>query len=152
MNEFCTKPIRLSVLGAVLLGVAQTSREMSPATGLIAEDVFGELLGALGPEKTRETVDRYFAELRETLSNLKVQSPTADQVKISQMLHKLRGATVMLGLDALVKGIDRAETANTSDDAAGYDSALLNLDSMHDDVEAHLATVLNHEETSHTSG
>ena len=152
MNEFCTKPIRLSVLGAVLLGVAQTSREMPPATGLIAEDVFGELLGALGPEKTRETVDRYFAELREALSELKEQSPTADQVKISQMLHKLRGATVMLGLDALVKGIDRAETANTSDDAAGYDSALLNLDSMHDDVEAHLATVLNREETSHTSG
>lgn len=124
MDGFFTKPVRLSELRATLNGMPPKPISTDQDAGLSSE-VLEDLYVALGAAKLKSTADQFFDELNMELAKLRRLSTKSDGPAISETLHKLRGASVMMGLGALAKKIDRASAAN---DAKMGDDFLTELD------------------------
>lgn len=146
MDGFCTKPLRLADLQGVLEGM-DPARPSDGGSQALAHDVLGDLLTALGAEKLSEAADQFFVELDEGLESLKAQSPGEQSPMISESLHKMRGAAVVLGMTDLAQAVDRASAANKNDDATDFAAALDEIDrvkaSMPDALAAWLAEQTN---------
>ncbi len=127
MDEFCTKPLRLSKLKATLDGGDRGEHPAAPQLGVLALDVIGDLRSSLGDAKTRDTAARFFAELEDGAETLRRKSPSSEASAISERLHKLRGAAGLLGLPRVEAALDRASRASKSSDAEGFLSALDNV-------------------------
>lgn len=103
---FITKPIRLSTLREVIDGLDRLPPDPARTPDMLDPAVFGDLLDLLGPDKMRETVDMFIAEVEATLAHL---ATDRDEAAAKAELHKLRGAAAVLGLTGVVAAIDRVD-------------------------------------------
>ena len=123
MDRFCTKPVRLSELRATLDGISPIPTPDDNGDGLSTE-LLRDLHSVLGAEKLNATVKQFFKELNDGVKTLRAQFPNTEGPTISETLHKLRGASVMLGLGTLAKEIDRASAANHDQNQKEYLAAI----------------------------
>ncbi|MEO1199771.1 MAG: ATP-binding protein [Pseudomonadota bacterium] len=129
MDGFRTKPIRLAALRNTLEAIGLPPANSAPATQPIADDVVAELLAALGPEKTRATVDKFSEETADWIADLRNRSTAGGQSIVSETLHKLRGTAAILGLREVESQLDLASDANDRGDDQAFMDALHALES-----------------------
>jgi len=106
--------------------LSEARPQNSAGTHLVDIDVsiVGDLVAALGAEKTTSTADRFFEEMAESIALLRGFSPAIDQEQTSEMAHRLRGAAVMLGLAKIARSVDAVSVAADAGDDANYLSSL----------------------------
>ena len=142
MDGFFTKPVRLSELRATLNGITPESTNAGIDANLSTE-ILDDLYAGLGSAKLNAAVAQFFDELRCGLASLRSLSTEIESPTISETLHRLRGAAVMLGLGGLASQIDRASSANANKHQDAYHSALNDMEragtSMAEAVSAWLA-------------
>ncbi|WP_368184372.1 ATP-binding protein [Aestuariibius sp. HNIBRBA575] len=124
MEGFCTKPIRLSDLRATLDGIPLQGGADPQQTGLFAHDVLSELRDALGDQKTHKTAQAFFVELTEGVTKLREKSDLQQESAITDILHKLRGAAALLGLNALSVSLSKVSDAQHSQNQTAYEKGL----------------------------
>ena len=124
MDGFCTKPIRLAELERALSVEVETEDSNEVTTRLIADDVLAELRRALGDAKVRATADQFFAELGDLLQSLSHDPGKVDAATVPAAIHKMRGAAVMLGFDALDAALAQLGDAAKSETDVKTEQAL----------------------------
>ena len=72
----------------------------------------------------RSTGDQFFEEFETAMTELRGQTPETDKEEISAILHQQRGASVMLGFDALAKEIDETSAASKNGQVDAYFAGL----------------------------
>lgn len=130
MSGFSTKPLRLADLKRALDGMEAERAESGGGDTLLITASITELMHGLGREKMRATVDRYFQEYSEELALLRRQTPDSDRSAIKDRLHKLRGASVLLGLQAIVGAVDAASQTAEHGTEAEFSNALDELEEV----------------------
>ncbi|MEL6522348.1 MAG: ATP-binding protein [Pseudomonadota bacterium] len=129
MDAFMTKPLRLSALKQMMSGIAPAVSAEIGQAGLIDEEVVRDLNAVLGSEKAKSTADRFRKELSESISDLRNRSCEEEAPIISESLHKMRGAAVLLGLTMLAEKIDQTSKFGKENNSAAFLGSL-------DDIQA----------------
>lgn len=124
MSSFFTKPIRLKALQSALSVTDESGKLSLPSYGLFDDEVLGELESALGDDKVRDVLDRYFNDLPDALEAILRSAKRNDKTIVASALHKLRGASVLLGLTGITAKLDGARSKNDHDDPAGLETEI----------------------------
>ena len=141
MDRFCTKPVRLAELQSILEGAANPVVADTEHNRLSVE-ILDDLYSALGQDKLSITVQQFFGELHSSLSDLKRRTPSSEVPAILEMLHKLRGASGMMGLGSLATSIDKASEAVRDGQTEAFRDALDDLERDGEDASARVSVWL----------
>lgn len=108
MNEVLTKPLSREALRKVLGRYGGTSGSSGDAA--VSETHFRSLVDTLGPEMAQNVLDRFAAEVDQTLAQFEDLQGRhlADVAKIA---HKVAGSAATLGATALREGLIAVENA-----------------------------------------
>ncbi|MEM6824554.1 MAG: ATP-binding protein [Pseudomonadota bacterium] len=125
MDGFCTKPLRLSVLEDTLSRLEHFpaprpawagSVDQTYRSGLQEETLSG-LERTLGQDELRSTLAQFLKEFEEALSRWR--RPGEDRQELLDDLHRLRGASVLFGLNDLAELVDMV-SAGVDDGTTWY--------------------------------
>jgi len=130
MDGFTTKPLRLSDLKRNLSKLSDNNSKEAGFLGPIKTEIVTELRSALGDEKVHQTAKQFIAELEDKLEELRTQSPHKEVTAISETLHKMRGASALLGFNDITEGLDRANFANKDLNNSGFRKAIEDISKM----------------------
>jgi signal transduction histidine kinase/CheY-like chemotaxis protein len=94
MNQFHTKPIRLTVLNALLKGDFETRVDHTDEISQLPQEL-KELCDMLGQQKVYDTVDTFFQDLSRFTEELGTAAPLPRET-LAEAVHRQKGAAVML--------------------------------------------------------
>ncbi len=112
MTGFYAKPVRLASLKSLLSGVAHSDDQATPED--LNVDPLSDLARAIGTASVVKAMDQFFEEFDREIPKLGPGGENAEQPARDAVIHQLRGAAVMLGLDGISEDLERAGGARLS--------------------------------------